>query len=129
MALKRIVDLFERKTECQRRYKAPERRECIRFEYPPEHRPVFRVRNKKLKIIDISEQGLKLLNDKQVKLGAMVHGSILFLNGKSMEITGKIVWEHDNQIGLLLAPLPPSVILAEIRNLMRTLGLSEKGKE
>ena len=129
MALKKIVDFFERKTKSHRRHKAPERREFVRFEYPPEHRPLFKVRKEELKIIDISEQGIKLLNDKQAKLGMMVHGSILLSSRKSMEVTGKIIWQRDNRIGLLLAPLPQSVILEEIRNLMRKLGLSETAKE
>ena len=126
MALKKLVEYFEKITgKGRRKPKVPEKRQYVRFEYPARCRPTFNVREQALKVVNISERGLKLSNDKQADLGALVHGDILFFNGKSMAITGEIVWARGAEIGMLTAPISESFIVEEIRSVLRKLGLSD----
>ncbi len=98
---------------------ASEQREFIRLLYPPTKRPKFKFGEHELEVIDISESGLKLLNDKEIKLGQLISGEIVLLSGKSINLTGEITWEHSNEVGLLITLIPRSIILEEERALSK----------
>ena len=119
------------KTKPQPQYD-PERRQGARLIYPAEHRPRFRIRHHDMEIIDISENGLRLFLD-DADVGQRVHGTVLFGNGSSLEVTGEIVWQHGREVGLLIsqAPqsIPESLIFDEIRWVLRKTSLSNPTEE
>lgn len=93
----------------------PGRREFARLVYPTTNRPTLKYKDHELEIIDISEKGLKLLNNSQRDLGQLIHGETILLSGRSVHVDGKISWSLDNRIGLLMALIPSSIIAEERR--------------
>ena len=98
-----------------------EKRRHFRIEYPASMRPVLKVRKYEFEVLDISEKGIKFLVSEKVKLGRWVNGEITFYNDKPMGIEGKIMWEHEKNIGMMLniKSIPYSKILSEQRLLAR----------
>jgi hypothetical protein len=94
-------------------------REFDRLEYPTTARPTLKFGENLLEIIDISEKGVKLLNDKQLDLGRMIYGEAELLCGKSIHVDGDVAWTTDTEIGLLMALIPSSVIAEERRFLSK----------
>jgi len=62
-------------------------------------------------IADISEGGIRFINNKKIKLAESVRGTAHFLSGASMDIEAKIVWEQFSEVGLLLKNYIPSAIM------------------
>jgi len=94
-------------------------REFDRLEYPPTARPTLKFEEHLLEIIDISEKGLKLVNDEQLDLGRMIYGEAVLLSGQSIHVDGDVAWRTDTEIGLLMALIPSSIIAEERRFLSR----------
>ena len=115
MALKKLLNRWQG----ENKYKGVEKRKSIRVVYPPNKRPRLKIRDHLLEVINISEKGMKVLNYKQQEFGKKVSGTVAFSNGESIDITGKIVWKHGKEIGLFTTPIPRSVIMEEVRNLLR----------
>ena len=67
-------------------YVGQEKRKYIRLLYPPQKRPVLKVGNYKVEVVDISEGGLKIFNYMQHKFGPNIQGMIVFLSGASYEV-------------------------------------------
>ena len=107
------------------KYDGPEKRKFARLVYPSSPRPTFKIKEHKLEVIDISEEGLKLLNPMLEEFWGKVHGTVVFLSGKSMDISGKIVWRAEGVIGFLATHIPKSTITEEIRILLRTFDSGE----
>ena len=115
MVFKQLLERLQGKSI----YDGPEKREFVRLIYPPGKRPRLKIREHSFEIINISEKGMKLLNHMQRKLGKKIAGTIIFSNGNSMDITGKIAWKHDKEIGLLTTRIPQSILIEEVHNLLR----------
>jgi hypothetical protein len=98
-----------------------EKRKYIRMAYPPNRRPVLQVKDHQLEVLNISEKGLKIFNHKQAKLSKNISGNVVFSSGKSIELLGKIAWEHQNELGLFVTQVPRSVIMDEVRALLRDM--------
>jgi hypothetical protein len=96
--------------------------------YPPNKRPTLKIRDNELEIINISEEGLKFLNFMQRKFGEKVSGTVIFSNGNSIDVIGKIIWEHGNEFGMLVARIQRNIIIEEIRALLREEGKNESAK-
>jgi hypothetical protein len=81
-----------------------ERRAFIRIEYPAEKRPRFIVDDHEMEVINLSERGLKFIDDGQLygTTGKMVRGKIKFTNEKTVTLSGQIVWTRNNEIGVIL---------------------------
>ena len=94
---------------------AQRKREYIRLEYPPAKRPILKFGENELEIIDISEKGLKLLNDKQFDLSRSIHGKVVLLSGMSIYVDGEVAWSLNNEVGMLMALIPSSIIAEERR--------------
>lgn len=94
---------------------APGKREFVRLEYPPGNRPVLKLKESQLEIIDISEKGLKLSNQDQLPLGRLIHGEAELLSGRIVPVDGEVAWSLNNEVGLLMALLPSSIIAEERR--------------
>ena len=95
------------------------KREFARIVYPPTSRPSFKYGDHKLEIIDISEKGLKISNEGQIDLGMLIHGEAILLSGRSIHVDGVISWSLNNEVGLLMALIPSSIIAEERRVLSR----------
>lgn len=97
-------------------YGGPERRRYFRLTYPPGGRPAFKVRNYDLEVLEVSEKGLRFVNDKDVKLAEWVRGTITFHDGDMSELEGRIVRKDGDEIALnLITPIPFPRILKEQR--------------
>ena len=121
MAFKKLL----KRWQGQEKYDGTEKRKCARLIYPPSKRPPFIIQKHKLEVVDISEEGLKLLNPMQIVFGEKVSGTIALLTGESMDLSGKVIWQAEGAFGVLTTPIPKSTIIEEIRTLLRTFGSSE----
>ena len=125
MLIKKLLEQWRGKDT----YDGPEKRKFARLVYPPEKRPKLLVREYELEVIDISEGGMKLLNYMRRDFGRQIFGTVALLSGKSMEISGKIVWQYNNEFGLLIARIPRSIIIEEIRTLLQEKGPNKSTEE
>ena len=82
--------------------KSSERRTYFRIAYPPTNRPKLFVGKYEFEIADISEGGLRFINNQKIELETTVRGTTTFLCGESMDIEGNIVWQQNSETGLLL---------------------------
>ena len=89
-------------------FKGPERRSHSRIMYNPKERPKLKIDAHVFEVADISEKGLRLINDKNIKLDIMIRGVLTFLNGESVDIEGSIIWQEGNDLGLQFEDLIPS---------------------
>ncbi|MFC1828158.1 PilZ domain-containing protein [Thermodesulfobacteriota bacterium] len=93
-----------------------ERRNFFRITYSPEKRPVLIIGEYEFEIADISEGGIRIINDGNLEIEKPVRGTAKFLYGDSIDIEGDIVWEQDSEMGLLLNNLiPPAAMEKEQR--------------
>jgi len=99
MSMKDLIKRLER-LQGKDKYPGPERRKFNRVLYPPKKRPILKIRNIELEIVDISEMGMKLFNYKEHKLDQNLQGTVVFSSGKSVDVKGKIVWHFKNELGL-----------------------------
>jgi hypothetical protein len=85
-------------------WKGEDKRYYDRVEYPPDKRPVLKVEGYELEVINLSVTGLYFLHNKKthMEIDQWVDGEIVFADGKSIDITGQIVWKNDNEAGLQL---------------------------
>ena len=90
-----------------------DKREFARLEYPPRLRPLFKLGDQILEVIDISEKGLRLRNDSRLELKELVHGEVQLLSGKPISVSGEVAWSLNNEIGLLMALIPSAIINEE----------------
>ena len=81
----------------------PERRSFIRIEYPPNERPRFKVDEHEMEVVNLSEKGLKFLDDTQTygTAGKKVEGTLIFSNCKFVKLLGQIVWNQGSEVGIL----------------------------
>jgi hypothetical protein len=91
-----------------------ERRSYFRILYKPTKRPKLSVDKNEFEIADISEGGIRFINEREVDLGQQMRGTATFLMGESVDIEGDIVWKQDGEIGLLLKSfIPPAMMEKE----------------
>ena len=87
-----------------------ERRAFGRLEYPVTNRPLLKCGEHELQIINISEKGLKLLNDEKIELSRFIQGEAVMLCGKSVTVDGEVSWSLNNEVGLFKVTIPDSII-------------------
>ncbi|MBW1903057.1 MAG: PilZ domain-containing protein [Deltaproteobacteria bacterium] len=88
-----------------------ERRNFFRITYNPERRPVLRIGEYEFEIADISEGGIRIINEGKLEIEKPVRGTAKFLYGGSIDIEGDIVWKQNSEFGLLLKNLIPSAAM------------------
>ena len=59
-------------------YKGVERRSFNRIIYNPKERPNIKIDDQVFEVADISEKGLRLINDKRIKLDIKIQGTLSF---------------------------------------------------
>jgi hypothetical protein len=124
MALRQLLRRFRRKTT----YDSPVKRGSASIIYPPDERPVLKIQEHALEVVNISEEGMKFLNLRQIKFGKRGSGTVILSNGKSMDIAGKIVWEPGKEVGLFATPISNSIIYEEVRSLLGKESVRENKK-
>ena len=86
--------------------KDPERRIHSRKEYKSKQRPRLKVGKMVFEVVDISERGLKFINNKKINIEGWVSGTLIFLDNRSVEIDGIVVRKRDGEIGVhLVGPI------------------------
>ena len=110
-------------TEDQGEERPEDRRRHFRLEYPPDQKPVLRVRKYKFKVINISQGGLSFINDQDARFGKWLNGEIIFPSGDVVERDARVIWNHRNVCGIeFLIRIPFKVMLEQQKiliNLMR----------
>ena len=98
-----------------------EKRKYYRVEYPATMRPTLKIRKHEFEVMNVSEKGVMFSIDKKLQFGRWVSGVVTFHDGQTVGIEGKIVREHENNIGMLLTikSIPYSKILSEQQLLAR----------
>jgi len=87
-------------------YAGIEKRAHNRMVFEPDHRPTIRIGPQEFKVIDISERGLRFVNDKAVAQRGWVNGTLAIPGKPVMDVDGVIVRREDGDMGLhLVAPL------------------------
>ena len=92
-------------------YAGSEKRSYFRILYKPAKRPKLSVDKNEFEIADISEGGIRFINEREVDLGKQIQGTATFLMGESVNIEGDIVWKQDGEIGLLLKSFIPTATM------------------
>ena len=91
-----------------KKYEDIERRKDPRTAYLSIERPRLKIGKHKFEVLDISQIGLKFLNNKEVNLSEYISGKLTFLCGESIDIEGSLIWEQDDDFGLYLKNHIPS---------------------
>ncbi|UCH22469.1 MAG: PilZ domain-containing protein [Deltaproteobacteria bacterium] len=93
-------------------YDGSEKRNYFRIVYKPNQRPILKVKHHEFEVSDISETGLRLLNDRNIQLGAdWIRLTAILLDGEAIEMEGKIVWKKDDEFGLRLRTFIPTATI------------------
>lgn len=83
-----------------------DRRSYSRREFKPGERPTLKIGKIEFEVIDISEGGLKFVNNKKINIEGWVSGTLTFLDNRSIDIDGIIVRKQDGEIGMhLVGPI------------------------
>lgn len=96
-----------------------EKRKYDRLEYPPDRRPCFTFDGHRMDIINISEKGLKLLNEDEVEMTQFMNGEAELLCGKKISVDGQVSWSLNKEVGLLITNIPEELIVEE-RDILTT---------
>ena len=95
-------------------YQGPEKRNFFRIVYNLSKRPELKTNSTTYKVIDISQKGIRLLNQHESKPAKRIQGNLKFLSGLNIDIKGTLAWQEDNQFGLFLEdPLPSHIMEKE----------------
>jgi hypothetical protein len=101
--------------------RSPERRRYFRVTYPGSIRPFLRTRTHEFEVLGLAEKSLRFSNPDKVRLVDWVKGTLSFYDGASLEIEGKIVRRHNDEVVLyLITPLPFSRMVQEQRLVIRS---------
>lgn len=102
--------------------RSSERRRYFRVAYPEAVRPVLRTRTHEFEVLGLAEKSLRFCNPAKVRLVDWVKGTLTFFDGTSVEVEGKIVRRHNDEVVLyLITPLPFSRMLQEQRLVIHLL--------
>lgn len=87
-------------------YRGVEKRRHPRTKFYVEERPRLRIGVQEFEIIDISEKGVRFVNDKKVGSQGWVNGTIVFPDARSIDIDGIVVRRESGNMGLhLISPI------------------------
>jgi hypothetical protein len=114
-----VLKNFLGRREDRKKTHGPEKRNFVRLVYPPDKRPILTVDENSFEVLNICKTGLKFLNHMEKDFGKQVFGKVIFQNGGSITINGKIRWEGGREIGLFATKIPAFIIKQEIRTFIR----------
>ena len=84
------------------KYDGSERRQYFRHKliYSPEKRLTFEIQKHSYEVIDISQEGLRFVDDGHLIVEDHVDGILKFSDGEIRKIEGTIIWRSNNEIGI-----------------------------
>lgn len=125
MVVKKIAKLWKGKDKKTRSSSetpgGQEKRAFIRLEYPLGKRPKFIVDNASMDVINISERGLKFINEIQIPMGKFISGTIELSSKTSIKLKGTVVWSEGNEAGVLISGVIPQDIMEDQLALIKKL--------
>jgi hypothetical protein len=77
-----------------------ERRSYTRVVYKPSQRPLLQIDSNNFQVADVSQEGLRFINDDGIILNHWIRGVFTFLYGESIEIEGRLEWQQDDDFGV-----------------------------
>lgn len=87
-------------------YQGVEKRRHPRTQFDAEDRPRLRIGVQEFEVIDISEKGVRFVNDKKIGTQGWVNGTIVFPDERSVDIDGIVVRRESGNMGLhLISPI------------------------
>ena len=99
-----------------------EKRSYIRIVYNPGKRPRLAAIDSEFEVTDISEGGIRFLNNHVDSLPEFIKGKLTFLDSETIDIDGKVEWQQDNEVGMSLKYLiPVKTIEKEQRHIILNL--------
>ncbi|MCF8067068.1 MAG: hypothetical protein K9L30_00630 [Desulfobacterales bacterium] len=90
-----------------------DRRNYSRIIYQPGNRASLIMGSRIFEVMDITESGVRFINENPLPPETAISGSILFLNGEMVDIEGKVEWQEEGEVGMSLSALIPSQILKQ----------------
>ena len=104
-----------------------ERRNHLRIIYKPSQPCTLKIDGKDYNVIDICEAGLKFVNGYKEKLKNRIKGELFLLDGDSVLIDGRIVWQRDGFVGVSLNHyIPAETIEKEQKHHILNIDLSRE---
>ena len=100
-------------------------RSHFRVEYPAEVRPVMKLRDQEMPIVNLSEEGILFTVDKKFfpQIGKTIRAEIVFEDAVMFVIVGKILRSTKKGIAMSLTQgIPLQRIMSEQRNLLSRYG-------
>ncbi|MBU0995408.1 MAG: PilZ domain-containing protein [Proteobacteria bacterium] len=95
-------------------YKGYEKRQALRISYREEESPDIKIGSLCFKVSDLSENGLQIIISNGAFHDEHLKGLIRLRDGRSIGISGKVIWKKDGKIGVkLITPIPEAVIIRE----------------
>ena len=88
-----------------------EKRSFIRIVYTPGKRPRLAAIDIEFEVTDISEGGIRFLNDAQVQLPEFIMGTLILLDDERIDIDGKVEWQQHNKVGISLKYMIPAATI------------------
>lgn len=102
-------------------YGGIERRRYFRLAYPVADRPVCQIRDRQYPLVEISEEGMRLVvaQARGFKANQELALTLQLHEGRNIHVVGEVHRMHDDQLVLKLnCAIPLSVIVAEQRYLL-----------
>ena len=95
--------------------KTKQKRQHERLVYPPTKRPLIKIGEHELEIMDISERGIKILTDQNMEFDQTIHGTAVLLSGETIIVEGEVSRSLNREYSFLINPIPKSIISEEKR--------------
>ncbi len=93
-----------------------DRRQYIRIAYETDRKPALVVNGDRLKVLDLSQTGVRVLKRGNRCLEKSFQARLELLTGEAVAVDAVIEWEENNQLGIRLAPpIPPELFSRERR--------------
>ena len=93
----------------KKKYDGFERRQYFRHKliYSPEKNLTFEIQAHPYEVIDISQEGLRFVDDGHLTATDHVNGILKFSDDDIRKIEGTIIWRSGNEIGIKFKTLQP----------------------
>lgn len=92
----------------EKKYVGIEKRAHTRRFFTADNRPTIRIGPQEFDVIDISERGVRFVNDKKIFQKGWVNGTITMPGRTSIQVDGVIVRQENGDLGLhLVASIDP----------------------
>lgn len=79
--------------------------------YHPTERPRLKIGKNEFEVTDISEGGIRFINNRKDHVMNNISGLLMFVNGETIGVEGQVVWEEKNTLGVNLNRLIPSITI------------------